>query len=101
MKKFFKELEIYKLSKQEKEKKKKKKCGRVEKKCTQQQQQQQQQQKKKKKKKKIKRIHVESLSSLNFREDVVVTACRRGHIKTWLRPDLASPNSSPREEDDR
>ncbi|KAK9763956.1 hypothetical protein K7432_008944 [Basidiobolus ranarum] len=35
-------------------------------------------------------IHSEPLSTVAFREDAVITTCRRGHIKVWLRPELDS-----------
>ncbi|ORX92690.1 WD40 repeat-like protein [Basidiobolus meristosporus CBS 931.73] len=33
-----------------------------------------------------KSVHGEPLNSVAFREDAVITTCRRGHIKVWLRP---------------
>jgi len=42
-------------------------------------------------------IHHESLASITFREDAVLTSDKRGHIKVWKRPtssSLPAPTSS-------
>jgi len=39
------------------------------------------------------KVHIEPLSSVAFREDSLLTACRRAHIKTWLRPEFLPPSS--------
>ena len=41
----------------------------------------------------IRKVHAEPLSHLVFREDAVVTACRRGQVKVWVRP--AAAGSEP------
>lgn len=32
------------------------------------------------------RVHTEPLSGLIFNQESVLTACREGHIKVWMRP---------------
>ncbi|ORX91569.1 WD40 repeat-like protein [Basidiobolus meristosporus CBS 931.73] len=36
-----------------------------------------------------KSVHSEPLNSVAFREDAIITTCRRGHIKVWSRPQLS------------
>lgn len=38
------------------------------------------------------RVHTEPLSGLVFTQDSILTACREGHIKVWMRPE--SPDST-------
>ncbi|CAG8824735.1 13392_t:CDS:2, partial [Dentiscutata erythropus] len=35
-----------------------------------------------------KSIDNESLCSITFREDSIITTCRKGHIRLWSRPQL-------------
>lgn len=42
----------------------------------------------------IKKIHSEPLSHLLFREDAIVTACRRGQVKVWVRPASSTGSGS-------
>lgn len=39
------------------------------------------------------RVHVEPLSGLDFTNESVLTICREGHIKIWVRPSHAESNS--------
>lgn len=39
------------------------------------------------------RVHTEPLSGLIFTQESVLTACREGHIKVWMRP--GAPESQP------
>ncbi|CAL1379237.1 unnamed protein product [Linum trigynum] len=40
------------------------------------------------------RVHTEPLSGLIFTQESVVTACREGHIKVWMRPGIAESQSA-------
>ncbi|XP_022742711.1 WD repeat-containing protein 20 homolog isoform X2 [Durio zibethinus] len=40
------------------------------------------------------RVHTEPLSSLIFTQESVLTVCREGHIKIWMRPGVAESQSS-------
>ncbi|XP_042487075.1 dystrophia myotonica WD repeat-containing protein-like [Macadamia integrifolia] len=40
------------------------------------------------------RVHVEPLSGLIFTQESVVTVCREGHVKIWMRPGNAESQSS-------
>jgi len=40
------------------------------------------------------RVHTEPLSGLIFTQESVITACREGHIKVWMRPGGAENQSS-------
>ncbi|RDX90249.1 creC [Mucuna pruriens] len=40
------------------------------------------------------RVHTEPLSGLIFTQESVLTACREGHIKIWMRPLVAETQSS-------
>ncbi|KAM7531744.1 hypothetical protein LguiB_035154 [Lonicera macranthoides] len=40
------------------------------------------------------RVHTEPLSGLIFTQESVLTSCREGHIKIWMRPGLAESQSS-------
>lgn len=40
------------------------------------------------------RVHTEPLSGLIFTQESVITACREGHIKVWMRPGCAESQSS-------
>lgn len=40
------------------------------------------------------RVHTEPLSGLIFTQESVLTACREGHIKIWVRPGVAESQSS-------
>lgn len=40
------------------------------------------------------RVHTEPLSGLIFTHESVLTACREGHIKIWMRPGFAENQSS-------
>ncbi|KAJ4972218.1 hypothetical protein NE237_005317 [Protea cynaroides] len=40
------------------------------------------------------RVHVEPLSGLIFTQESVVSVCREGHIKIWMRPGYAESQSS-------
>ncbi|XP_039068307.1 dystrophia myotonica WD repeat-containing protein-like isoform X1 [Hibiscus syriacus] len=40
------------------------------------------------------RVHTEPLSGLIFTQESVLTVCREGHIKVWMRPSIAESNSS-------
>lgn len=42
------------------------------------------------------RVHTEPLSGLIFTQESVLTVCREGHIKIWMRPGVADnqPNSA-------
>ncbi|KAG4959501.1 hypothetical protein JHK87_036134 [Glycine soja] len=40
------------------------------------------------------RVHTEPLSGLIFTQESVLTACREGHIKIWIRPASAESQSS-------
>ncbi|KAL3029398.1 hypothetical protein AAZX31_03G161200 [Glycine max] len=40
------------------------------------------------------RVHTEPLSGLIFTQESVLTACREGHIKIWMRPGVAESQSS-------
>ncbi|KAE8719081.1 hypothetical protein F3Y22_tig00109978pilonHSYRG00097 [Hibiscus syriacus] len=40
------------------------------------------------------RVHTEPLSGLIFTQESVLTVCREGHIKIWMRPGVAESNSS-------
>ncbi|CAJ0830404.1 12889_t:CDS:2 [Entrophospora sp. SA101] len=42
----------------------------------------------------VKSIDSEPLCSITFREDSVITTCRKGHIKIWSRPSILSSSSS-------
>ncbi|XP_043696701.1 WD repeat-containing protein 20-like isoform X2 [Telopea speciosissima] len=42
----------------------------------------------------VHRVHVEPLSGLIFTQESVVTVCREGHIKIWMRPGYAESQSS-------
>ncbi|KAE9621826.1 putative transcription factor WD40-like family [Lupinus albus] len=39
------------------------------------------------------RVYTEPLSGLIFTQESVLTACREGHIKVWVRPDIAESES--------
>ena len=41
------------------------------------------------------RVHTEPLSGLSFTQESVLTVCREGHIKIWMRPGVADnqPNN--------
>lgn len=41
------------------------------------------------------RVHTEPLSGLIFTQESVLTACREGHIKVWMRPGNANTESQP------
>ncbi len=48
-----------------------------------------------------KKISLERLTAVVFREDCIVTACQEGFVQTWVRPGIALPddtttNSAPR-----
>lgn len=40
------------------------------------------------------RVHTEPLSSLIFTHESVLTVCREGHIKIWMRPGFGESPSS-------
>lgn len=40
------------------------------------------------------RVHTEPLSGVIFTQESVLTACREGHIKVWMRPGLADTQST-------
>ncbi|KAL1549444.1 dystrophia myotonica WD repeat-containing protein-like [Salvia divinorum] len=40
------------------------------------------------------RVHTEPLSSLLFTQESVLTVCREGHIKIWMRPGFADTQSA-------
>ncbi|KAM6568972.1 hypothetical protein CsatB_016957 [Cannabis sativa] len=40
------------------------------------------------------RVHTEPLSGLTFTQESVLTVCREGHIKVWMRPGAADNQSS-------
>ncbi|KAM6593293.1 hypothetical protein CsatA_000996 [Cannabis sativa] len=40
------------------------------------------------------RVHTEPLSGLTFTQESVLTVCREGHIKVWIRPGAADNQSS-------
>lgn len=40
------------------------------------------------------RVHTEPLSGLIFTQESVLTVCREGHIKIWMRPGVAESQSS-------
>ena len=40
------------------------------------------------------RVHTDPLSGLIFTQESVVTACREGHVKIWMRPGVAEIQSS-------
>lgn len=40
------------------------------------------------------RVHTEPLSGLVFTQESVLTVCREGHIKIWMRPGVAESQSS-------
>lgn len=40
------------------------------------------------------RVHTEPLSGLIFTQESVLTSCREGHIKIWMRPGLAESQFS-------
>ncbi|KAJ8532851.1 hypothetical protein K7X08_015740 [Anisodus acutangulus] len=40
------------------------------------------------------RVHTEPLSGLNFTHESVLTVCREGHIKIWMRPGFGESQSS-------
>lgn len=40
------------------------------------------------------RVHTEPLSGLLFTQESVLTVCREGHIKIWLRPGFADTQST-------
>ncbi|XP_028775204.1 WD repeat-containing protein 20-like [Neltuma alba] len=40
------------------------------------------------------RVHTEPLSSVIFTQESVLTACREGHIKIWMRPGVADSQSN-------
>ncbi|XP_071910520.1 uncharacterized protein [Coffea arabica] len=40
------------------------------------------------------RVHTEPLSGLIFTQESVLTVCREGHIKVWMRPGFAESQSS-------
>ncbi|XP_022748262.1 WD repeat-containing protein 20 homolog isoform X2 [Durio zibethinus] len=40
------------------------------------------------------RVHTEPLSGLIFTQESVLTVCREGHIKIWMRPSVAESQSS-------
>ena len=42
----------------------------------------------------VHRVHTEPLSGLIFTQESVLTACREGHIKVWMRPGVADGQSS-------
>jgi len=44
------------------------------------------------------RVHTEPLSGLIFTQESVLTACREGHIKVWMRPGLAADTQSTNSE---
>ncbi|KAK6231587.1 hypothetical protein SCA6_001660 [Theobroma cacao] len=39
------------------------------------------------------RVHTEPLSGLSFTQESVLTVCREGHIKIWMRPGVAESQS--------
>ncbi|KAK9193025.1 hypothetical protein WN944_003721 [Citrus x changshan-huyou] len=43
------------------------------------------------------RVHTEPLSGLIFTQESVLTVCREGHIKIWMRPGVAESQSSSSE----
>lgn len=40
------------------------------------------------------RVHTEPLSGVIFTQESVLTACREGHIKVWVRPSIAESQPS-------
>ncbi|XP_054802398.1 uncharacterized protein LOC129306081 isoform X2 [Prosopis cineraria] len=40
------------------------------------------------------RVHTEPLSGVIFTRESIITACREGHIKIWMRPGVADSHSS-------
>ncbi|KAG2406049.1 uncharacterized protein HKW66_Vig0053040 [Vigna angularis] len=44
------------------------------------------------------RVHTEPLSGLIFTQESVLTACREGHIKVWMRPGVAADTQSTNSE---
>ncbi|KAE9585457.1 putative transcription factor WD40-like family [Lupinus albus] len=40
------------------------------------------------------RVHTDPLSGLIFTQESILTACREGHIKVWVRPDIVESQSS-------
>lgn len=40
------------------------------------------------------RVHVEPLSGLIFTNESVVTVCREGYVKIWMRPGIAESQSN-------
>lgn len=40
------------------------------------------------------RVHTEPLSALSFTQESVLTVCREGHIKIWMRPGFAESQST-------
>lgn len=40
------------------------------------------------------RVHTEPLSGLNFTQESVLTVCREGHIKIWMRPGVVDNHSN-------
>lgn len=43
------------------------------------------------------RVHTEPLSGLSFTQESVLTVCREGHIKIWMRPGFAESQASSSE----
>lgn len=40
------------------------------------------------------RVHSEPLSGVTFTEESILTACREGHVKIWVRPGTSESQSS-------
>lgn len=40
------------------------------------------------------RVHTEPLSGLMFTQESVLTVCREGHIKVWMRPGVSESQSN-------
>lgn len=40
------------------------------------------------------RVHTEPLSALSFTQESVLTVCREGHIKIWMRPGFAESQTT-------
>ncbi|XP_023521248.1 dystrophia myotonica WD repeat-containing protein-like isoform X2 [Cucurbita pepo subsp. pepo] len=41
------------------------------------------------------RVHTEPLSGLIFTQESILTACREGHVKIWMRPSSETQSSNP------
>jgi hypothetical protein len=40
------------------------------------------------------RVHSEPLSGINFTDESILTGCREGHVKVWMRPGNSESQSS-------